>query len=435
MGRDVTDPWTYVRCEHSFVPPGGIASDRGRVVCYERGMDGSDAIGADPGADADPDLALISALVVSRDALRAANEFAAADAVRSRLQAMGVFCDDRQRTWRFQNAGAQADAEAKTGPAYDDAWHARCSTLQYASLEAYLACSVAWPHVPRLQTYRELLGKRAVERHRMAAQLGERLGEAVKAVERRLAVLCVEKPLLEGFACGFERTSDGSPFVLLAVNGGDGPVTAEIQARLCTLPGLRACYAHNLHAVDDGHLRAMMRPLPLGACPIGGQGSPPTAVGDGALRRVRDKASEWASRDARLLVAPMRAHNSRARAAYLGVLARPEFAHLVRIAHGPRLPLEDFLSLLAEHRCTLSPPGRGFDCFRTWQALAVGTVPLVVDDPAFDDRLLRLGPKAIVPANELTPPRLQALLETLEPPDTCAVELAHWRQLWEADLC
>ena len=46
---------------------------------------------------------------------------------------------------------------------------------------------------------------------------------------------------------------------------------------------------------------------------------------------------------------------------------------------------------------TLSPPGRGYDCFRTWQALAVGTVPLVPEDPAYDARLLELGQRRLPP--------------------------------------
>ena len=34
-----------------------------------------------------------------------------------------------------------------------------------------------------------------------------------------------------------------------------------------------------------------------------------------------------------------------------------------------------------------SPPGNGYDCFRTWEALGVGTVPIVHDDGVFDMRL------------------------------------------------
>ena len=56
-----------------------------------------------------------------------------------------------------------------------------------------------------------------------------------------------------------------------------------------------------------------------------------------------------------------------ARTAYIETLGRAEYRHLVRVERG-RLALEDFLRLISEHQATLSPPGRGFDCFRTWQA-------------------------------------------------------------------
>ena len=72
---------------------------------------------------------------------------------------------------------------------------------------------------------------------------------------------------------------------------------------------------------------------------------------------------------------------------YAGVRA---LVHIVTA----RLELEDFLRLISRHKAVLSPPGRGYDCCRTWQAVAVGTVPLVVNDAAFDQRLhMGLGPQ------------------------------------------
>ena len=108
----------------------------------------------------------------------------------------------------------------------------------------------------------------------------------------------------------------------------------------------------------------------------------------------------------------------------------------MRVERG-RLALEDFLRLISEHQATLSPPGRGFDCFRTWQALALGTVPLVVDSGSFDARLLHgTGPQLITSPDELTPDSLGALLAGLSDPAPHAphVEMAHWRRVWEAAL-
>lgn len=41
-----------------------------------------------------------------------------------------------------------------------------------------------------------------------------------------------------------------------------------------------------------------------------------------------------------------------------------------------RVPFRDFLSEVRSHYFTMSPPGNGSDCHRTWEALYVGSVPL-----------------------------------------------------------
>ena len=67
---------------------------------------------------------------------------------------------------------------------------------------------------------------------------------------------------------------------------------------------------------------------------------------------------------------------SRARAKYLEVLSGPAFAGLVRVERERRSP-GAFAALLAEHRAVLSPPDHGYDCFRTWEALALGAIPVL----------------------------------------------------------
>ena len=42
---------------------------------------------------------------------------------------------------------------------------------------------------------------------------------------------------------------------------------------------------------------------------------------------------------------------------------------------------ENYLVALREHRFALSPPGRGLDTHRTWEALMVGTIPIVIRSP------------------------------------------------------
>jgi hypothetical protein len=225
----------------------------------------------------------------------------------------------------------------------------------------------------------------------------------------------------------------------------------QAQARIASLRGLAACYSCNLHAPTDP---SRFRPLPIGALP--GGSSP--AAGEAALRRAAAAAPPWAARDARLLVTPMRL-TSRARRLYLATLSSPAYSELVHVVN-ERLPPTEFLDLLATHRAVLSPPGhvtrtrtrtrtrararararaltltrRGLDCFRTWQALALGSVPLVPRDQAFDPRLHELGPAAIPPPAELTVEGLRALLDGLRPPAQGAVDLSYWEAEWEGHL-
>lgn len=51
------------------------------------------------------------------------------------------------------------------------------------------------------------------------------------------------------------------------------------------------------------------------------------------------------------------------------------------------VPYKIFLSDMAKHKFTLSPKGNGLDCHRTWEALYVGSIPIVKKsamDPVFD---------------------------------------------------
>ena len=386
----------------------------------------------------------IASLFSQRQRLRSLGEFTSADEIRTSLQALGVVCNDRDSTWTKSKLPA---AEDHHRPGYNLAWcESRCA-LEFTSLESFMAISHSWQSMPRLQTYREQLGKRSTEIHQLAEDLGRRLGQLMSesAWDGR-AILCVEKPyLVESFVAAFLRAIQeaavGKPqppgsFVLLAINGGDRPLTTAAQAVLATLPGLCACYSHNLHAGDltGPSPSGLFRSLPLGVLPMG-QGAPSTPEGNALLARVRQNAVAFSDRDPRLLIPPLKA-NSRLRSAYIELLSRPEFAHLVRVVpQAPRLSLPAFLELLASHRSALSPPGRGHDCFRTWQVLAMGSVPWIVEDPLFDDAgILALGPRAIPAVKDLTPNGLRGLLDGLSPPDERAVAMSTWHRTWSEDL-
>jgi len=300
---------------------------------------------------------------------------------------------------------------------YDDAWCSRWAGLKLITIETCLVNSDSWPYVPQLKQYRAVPTK---NRDRVAEAFGKSMGSALNEVGKP-AVVCVEKPYLDGFICGFGQTI-GVPFVLLAVSGGDAPLTLDLQERIMALQaaGLRACFANNLHQPRN---RCVFRPMPIGI------------TAEALLYQIRNSALPWKERDRRLLVPPMRNCN-RLRAQYFEVLCRVEYSHLVRIA-SERVDQISFMKLLSEHQSVLSPPGRGYDCGRTWQALAVGSVPLVVEDAMFDQRIhVDVGTEYIPRPEQLTPGILEQLLSSFTDPARyfAHLQVRSWMELWKSHL-
>jgi hypothetical protein len=86
--------------------------------------------------------------------------------------------------------------------------------------------------------------------------------------------------------------------------------------------------------------------------------------------------------------------------------------------------------LSARHAFTLSPFGVGYDCHRTWEALMLGSVPIIHTsplDPLFDD----LPVLIVEDWSEVTPERLKAEQERFaaEVFDYSKLRLDHWKAL------
>jgi len=68
-----------------------------------------------------------------------------------------------------------------------------------------------------------------------------------------------------------------------------------------------------------------------------------------------------------------------------------------------QMTARDFYINILSHEFTLSPAGLGMDCLRTWEALALGSIPIVSDCPEmrhFEDMPLVYAPKDFVFTNE-----------------------------------
>jgi len=313
-------------------------------------------------------------------------------------------------------------------PCYHDSkWHTRSMKAHMLSVGACVGYSSLWACTPRLRLYRSMKPEEMI-------RYGEALGRHVASILSELgtpAVFALEKPLLNGFADGMRETNK-TPFVLLAINGGDAPFSSDMQDRIAGLPGLRACYAMNLHKPRSD----LLFPLPIGL-PHHSDGVSRyklhgAVCAEALLSHIRSAAPPWKHRDPRLLVTPMQP--TRLRSRYLEILSGEEYSELVHIIREP-VSFESFLTLLSEHQSTLSPPGKGHDCFRTWQAIALGTAPFVVDDPMFDSRLYADAGTNIMPApDDLTPETLKHLLQHVcDPVKLCdRLQIRHWTAVWNA---
>lgn len=110
-------------------------------------------------------------------------------------------------------------------------------------------------------------------------------------------------------------------------------------------------------------------------------------------------------------IAPDISHLPDRLAAAAALRGKP-FCHFV----DRRIPQEDCWRMHRDFAFEASPQGNGMDCFRTWEALALGTVPVVRQSAL--DRLYRGHglPVAIVADwSEVTPARLAAWAEELVP--------------------
>jgi len=50
-----------------------------------------------------------------------------------------------------------------------------------------------------------------------------------------------------------------------------------------------------------------------------------------------------------------------------------------------KIPFKEYVKLLYTHKYVISPPGHGYDCHRTWEAMYLGVIPIVFDMDYFSD--------------------------------------------------
>lgn len=180
--------------------------------------------------------------------------------------------------------------------------------------------------------------------------------------------------------------TDPGPLLALERIPGPGPVSASEPAsallqRLLGSPLLHAWFAQNC---DVAH--AKLRCIPIGLdfhsqatrrMWWGGRISP--YAQDGQLATAAAAAKPWAARPAARVYMDFSSHSNRA---LRGRLYWDFFAKAFTSYSLRSLRRDELWQRYGEFAFVLSPPGNGYDCHRTWEALALGATPIVLASAA-----------------------------------------------------
>jgi hypothetical protein len=60
-------------------------------------------------------------------------------------------------------------------------------------------------------------------------------------------------------------------------------------------------------------------------------------------------------------------------------------ANNINITHDTNIPFNEYIERMSQHKFVISPPGNGIDCHRTWEALYVGSIPIVIKNNIYNN--------------------------------------------------
>ena len=82
------------------------------------------------------------------------------------------------------------------------------------------------------------------------------------------------------------------------------------------------------------------------------------------------------------------------------------------VGYGPSMSPAAYYANLGRSRFVLSPPGRGWDCYRTYEAVLMGAIPIVRRQPPLSEVVTELPVLVVDDWSEVT----EARLRTFQPP-------------------
>lgn len=163
--------------------------------------------------------------------------------------------------------------------------------------------------------------------------------------------------------------------VILITHHSDSPAPGE-YAKFLDNPKLIQWFGQNC---DITPLHPKFTPIPIGiANPDCKNGKP--NIFENLLDQLEKEATPQ-HRKKRLYINFVLSHN--ARNSLPELFANNKLADIAK-----RKPFKDYLKEMSEYRYVLSPRGYGLDCYRTWEALLIGCIPIVEAtplDPLYED--------------------------------------------------
>ena len=83
---------------------------------------------------------------------------------------------------------------------------------------------------------------------------------------------------------------------------------------------------------------------------------------------------------------------------------------------------------MGRSKFVLSPAGNAWDCYRTYEAIHMGAIPIVKRCRPISDVCEDLPVLMVDDWNEISPERLEREWETRQPKDTRTLTLGYWRE-------
>ena len=169
------------------------------------------------------------------------------------------------------------------------------------------------------------------------------------------------------------------PFTLVSVNS-DKDVDMQLQQRIASFNNIVAFYGNNLRS---GYFHYKINPLPLG---LRFHESKTPIEDEKRILAARKKVFEFKTTKIPKILINMAhvrpGYNGVQRQRYIDALKHKSYVDVILT-----IPHDVYFETISQYAYVLSPPGEGYGCFRTWEAIASGTIPIVHKDNNYDERL------------------------------------------------